>query len=317
MRDSNGSGRKKPAPFILVSGTADDPMHAIVPPHLSRTGWITHEATCAIAVYEDLRKDVRALKKKVTANHVHKARVTLRRWFSVWKVLKEDHWESKSYEKSVGKQLRKLQQLLGELRDLDVNIEQAEKLGCSQTLIDLWGAQRRRLEEKLEKHVRKQDLKSLMSDLGRYLRKRAQKIQAKLPRAKAEQSAYQHIEHFLLKQESIVRERAEEAQTPEEHHQLRLGIKGWRYLLTEFFGVTNLELVRAQQLLGQLHDLDRLTPLLVYDEEQAEALTRLKERRKELLAQIQEMRTRLPYGLRPQITSTKAASPAGFGELRT
>jgi CHAD domain-containing protein len=317
MRDSNGSGRKKPAPFILVSGTVDDPMHAVVPPHLSRTGWITHEANCAIAVYQDLRKDIRALKKKVTANHVHKARVTMRRWFSVWKVLKDDHWDTKSFEKSIGKRLRKLQKLLGELRDVDVNIEQAQKLGCSQTLIDLWGAQRRRLEEKLEKWVRKEDLRWLMDKLGRFLRKRAQKIQAKLPRAKAEQSAYQHIEHFLLKQESIVRERADEARTPEEYHQLRLGIKGWRYLLTEFFGVTNLELVRAQQILGQMHDLDRLTPLLVHDDDQAEALAKLKERRKELMVQIQDMRTRLPYGLRPQITTTKAASPAGFGELRT
>jgi CHAD domain-containing protein len=156
-----------------------------------------------------------------------------------------------------------------------------------------------------------------MDKLGRYLRKRAQKITVKLPRAKAEQSAYQHIELFLLKQESIVRERADTAREPDEYHQLRLAIKGWRYLLTEFFGLTNLELVRAQQILGQTHDLDRLTPLLIGDGNQEEALATLKERRQELLSQIDEMRNRLPYGLRPQITSTRAASPAGFGEPRT
>jgi len=312
MRDNNGSGRKKPTPLIVVSGTVDDPMHAFVLPHLARTGWITHEANCAIEVFQDLRKDLRALKKKVTANHVHKARVTLRRWFSVWNVLKDDHWESKSYSDSIGKRLRKLQKLLGELRDTDVNIEQAEKLGCSQRLLDLWAAQRRALEDKLEKYVRKLDLRALVDKLGRYLGKRAQKIQAKLPRAKSEQNAYQHIDLFLLKQESIVRDLAATASTPEEFHELRLGIKGWRYLLTEFFGLTNLELVRAQQLLGQMHDLDRLTPLLMHDEENKEALARLKDRRKELLAQIQDMRSRLPYGLRPQLTSAKVASPAGF-----
>lgn len=317
MRDSNGNGTKKPTPFILVSGTADDPMHTVVPPHLARTSWITHEANCAIAVYQDLRRDLRDLKKRVTANHVHRARVTLRRWFSIWKVLRDDRWESKSYREGVGKRLRKLQKMLGELRDVDVNIEQAQKLGCTKSLIDGWKDQRKKLEQKLVKYVDKQDLRQLMDKLGRYLRKRAQKIQAQVPRAKAERSAYQHIELYLLKQESIVRERAIAATTPEEFHELRLGIKGWRYVLTEFFGVTNLELVRAQQILGQMHDLDRLTPLLEADDDQEEALDRLKERRKDLLAQIQEMRTRLPYGLRPQITSTKAASPSGFGDVRT
>jgi CHAD domain-containing protein len=303
---------------MLVSGTLDDPnSRALVPPHLARTGWITHEAQCAIAVYQELRKELRALKKKVSPGHVHKARVALRRWFSIWKVLREDHWESQAYVKSVGKKLKKLQNLLGDLRDTDVNIEQAEKLGCTKQLIDKMKAQREELEKALEKYVRKQDLKDLMDKLGRYLRKRAQKITVKLPRAKAEQSAYQHIELFLLKQESIVRERADTAREPDEYHQLRLAIKGWRYLLTEFFGLTNLELVRAQQILGQTHDLDRLTPLLIEDGNQEEALATLKERRQELLSQIDEMRNRLPYGLRPQITSTRAASPAGFGEPRT
>lgn len=317
MRDGNGNGRKKPAPFVLVSGTAEDPARSVAPPHLSRTSWITHEANCALAVYQDLRKDLTALKKKVTANRVHRARVALRRWFSIWKVLKTDRWESSSYQKKIGERLKKLQKLLGDLRDVDVNMEQAAKLGCSDGLIKLWDGQRKRLERKLVRYVETQDIRDLMNKLGRYLRKRAQKIQADLPRAKAEQSAFHHIEMYLLKQESIVREQAENAETAEELHEFRLGIKGWRYLLTEFFGVTNLELVRAQQVLGQLHDLDRLTPLLVEAKEQKATLGRLKERRKQLLAQIEEMRTRLPYGLRPQITSTKAALPAGFGELRT
>jgi CHAD domain-containing protein len=316
MRDSNGNGRKK-APFTLVSGTADDPTRAVAPPHLARTSWITHEANCALAVYQDLRKDLQNLKKKVTANRVHKARVTLRRWFSVWKVMRQDRWESDGYQKKIGARLKKLQKMLGELRDLDVNMDQAQKLGCRPSLIKQWERQRKQLEKQLEKYVAVEDLNDLMNKLGKYLRKRAQKIQAMLPRAKAEQSAYHHIEMFLLKQESITREFAESAQTPEELHQFRLAIKGWRYLLTEFFGVTNLELVRAQQILGQMHDLDRLTPLLTGDPEQKVAFSKLKERRKEFLAQIAEMRTRLPYGLRPQITSTKAALPAGFGELRT
>lgn len=291
-------------------------MRSVAPPHLARTSWITHEANCALSVYQELRKDLRDLKKKVTAGRVHRARVTLRRWFSIWKVLRTDQWESKSYKRKIGGRLKKMQKMLGELRDTDVNIDQAEKLGCGSTLIALWTARRQHLEHKLERYVQAQDINDLMNRLGRYLRKRAQKIQAGLPRAKAEQSAYQHIEMFLLNQESVVRELAETARTPEELHRFRLTIKSWRYLLTEFFGVTNLELVRAQQILGQIHDLDRLTPLLVHSDEKKEVLVTAKEKRKQYLAQIEEMRRRLPYGLRPQITS-RATTPAGLGDLRT
>ena len=288
-----------------------------VPPHLAGTTWVQHETAAATAAFGDLKRDLKALKKKVTANRVHRVRVTLRRWFSIWKVLQDDGWESKKFKNGIGKTLKKLQKLLGKLRDTDVNLEQAEKFGCGERLIELWKAQRRMQKEHLEKFVDDSDFKSLLKDLRAYIKRRSQHIESKLPRAKSSQSAFNHLELYLMAQENTVREQSDTASTPDEYHQLRLSIKCWRYLLTEFFGLTNLELVRAQQLLGQLHDIDRLTPMLMNDDEQRQALTRAKQRKEELLAQINEMRPRLPYGLRPQVSSPRGAFPAASGWVRT
>jgi CHAD domain-containing protein len=298
--------------LIVLPSSIEAAGRSAVPPHLAEVGWIEHEARCAMVVYRDLRRELTALKKKVSATRVHRARVTLRRWSSLWNVLRKDGWETDKYNKRIGERLRELQKLLGELRDLDVNIEQGERLGCSQQQLERWSKKRPKLQKKLETFVKQQDLSSILSELRKYLVKRPAKIRAKLAKAKAEQSAFNHLELYLLKQESIVREQAEQARTPDEFHRLRLGIKKWRYLLTEFFGVTNLELVRAQQILGQMHDLDRLTPDLSEGKSEQEALEKLKKKHKQLLGEIEEMRRRLPYGLRPQIISTKPSLPAGL-----
>ena len=310
------NGRRKNNQFSIAP--ASTPVsRSTIPPHLANTTWVQHEHAAALAAFGDLKRDLKRLKKKVSADRVHRARVTLRRWFSVWKVLQGDGWESKKFKTGIGKTLKKLQKLLGKLRDTDVNLEQAEKFGCGDRLVELWKAQRRTQKQHLEEFVDEADFKSLLSDLHDYIGRRSKKIESKLPRAKASQSAFNHLELYLLEQETMVRDESETASTPEEYHKLRLSIKFWRYMLTEFFGLTNLELVRAQQLLGQLHDIDRLTPMLLNDDEQRQALQKAKERREELLAQINEMRPRLPYGLRPQVTSRKGSFPADSGGVRT
>ncbi len=278
------------------------------PPHLCTTTWLKHESDAAKESFKAVRQQLKRLSSKVSEKRVHDTRVALRRFMSIWKVLVEDGWQTERCKKEYIKPLKRLQKMLGQLRDVDVNIELGKKLGCSERLIKLWTSRRHHLKEQIAEFVYAEDIEQRGRQARTYLKKRARKIEDKLPRAKSGQSAFDHLELFLLHQESLVKEESETAQTPEELHQLRLSIKRWRYLLTEFFGLTNLQLVRAQSLLGQLHDLDRLTPLLVHDEEQRMALLKLKEKRHELLTQIDAMRTQLPYGLRPHVTSLKSAS---------
>lgn len=307
-------GNGKPTSFLLVGPNGSLPLRSTVPPHLSGTPWVKHEETTAKSAFKDVSREIKRLSEKVTEKRVHDTRVALRRWFSIWRVLREDGWQTDKCKKSYIKPLKKLQQTLGALRDMDVNIELGGKLGCTESTLAAWSERRQHLKEKLEKFVKTSDIDGIVADLKEYMRRQARKVGAKLPRAKSGQSAFDHLELYLLHQESIVREEADTAQTPEEMHELRLSIKRWRYLLTEYFGLTNLQLVRAQQLLGQLHDLDRLTPLLVHDDEQRLALLNLKERRHKVLNEIAEMRLKLPYGLRPQVTGVKPPAPAAFEE---
>lgn len=309
MQRRNNNGKNDGAHLAVVNANYRE-RETVVPPHLAQVDWINHEEQTALSSLAELQADLKPLAKKVSASRVHKARVSLRRWASIWHVLRKDGWESGKFSRNTGRTLRKLQKLLGELRDIDVNIEQGEKLGCTTDLLEEWAEQRKKHQRRLEEFIDKHDLNKLTKKLEKYLSKRAQKIRDSLPLAKVELCAFDHTELYLLKQESIAHEQADTARTPDEYHQLRLTIKRWRYLLTEFFGLTNLELVRAQQILGQMHDLDRLTPMLVHDEKQQKALEKLKAKRKELLRQIDEMRTRLPYGLRPAITSLKSTSAA-------
>jgi CHAD domain-containing protein len=311
----NGNGR--PNSFVIVTGLGDHPLRSSVPPHLASTRWLKHESRCAKTAFADVTRECERLLRKLSESRVHDTRVAMRRWNSIWRVLREDGWETPKCRKRLIKPLKQLARLLGELRDIDVSLEQGKKLGCTERLINLWTTRRRQMKAQIEKYLQTEDVRGILKELKGYLKKRGRAVEDKLPAAKSGQSAFDHLELYLLHQESIVREEAETAHTPEELHQLRLSIKRWRYFLTEFFGVTNIELVRAQQLLGQLHDLDRLTPLLVHDDEQRHALLQLKERRHKLLTEIDAMRSKLPYGLRPQVTSAKPASPAAFEEPRT
>jgi hypothetical protein len=83
-----------------------------------------------------------------------------------------------------------------------------------------------------------------------------------------------------------------------------LGIKGWRYLLSEFFLVKNEELEIAQGLLGDIHDLDKLSEWLLNDGSNIIAISNLKQRRTALLEEVPEALQQLPYELRPLAEQT-------------
>ncbi len=279
----------------------------VVPPHLDGSPWLMFEQQTALLIYDDLSRTLRRLAKKPSADRVHEARVALRRWDCIWNVLEADGWLSQKYWRQVGKELKQIRHLLGSLRDCDVNIEVAEQLGAPQEIIEDWLLERKKIARKTKKSLKNLDVDKLLKQMGKFLLNRPEKMRHDFEAngVRGADSAYLHLEPFIKAQERIARELASSAQTPEELHALRLGIKAWRYLLAEFYGLTNLQLVRAQQILGKLNDLHRVAVLLEATESPLanESLNKSNEQREKLLDDFTQFRESLPYGLRPCITS--------------
>lgn len=279
----------------------------VVPPHLDGAPWLMFEQQCALSIYDDIKKHLPKLAKKTTVERVHATRVALRRWSSIWKILDQDGWNSSKYWKQVGKELKKIRSLLGELRDCDVNIEVAESVGVSKKILDKWHEERKSIAKKTKKELKGFDVDTLLDDMKEFLLKRPDKLRKNLEAAggHSNDSAYLHLEPFVQAQEEITRNLASSAKTPEELHALRLGVKAWRYLLVEFYGLTNLELVKAQSILGKLNDLHRVELLLADEKDTAakDALAKCNEQREKLLDDFTQFRENLPYGLRPSVSS--------------
>ena len=274
-----------------------------IPPHLEHTSWLIFEQNTAFALCKQLSCQLKELKLRANTKQVHDTRVMLRRFMSIWDVLKKDGWQSKKFQRKVMRKLRTLLKLLGKLRDCDVNLELAKALVCPKTMVQTWSRQRAQIRRLVKRHVHSLDVEDLTQRLTDHLLTREGKIRQRLGQRKdALESAYNHLNKYLTAQEKKVRQLESKAQTAEELHQLRLGIKRWRYLLTEFFGLTNLQLVKGQQLLGKLHDLDRLSALMV-NKNGLKSLSRLDYERQKLLAQFNEFRKNLPWGLRPLCVS--------------
>jgi len=295
------------------SGPDEFPMRSTmtIPTHLDETPWLEFEQATVLALCESVEKELNKLMDKASAKQVHDTRVALRRWFSVWWVLKQDHWQSKKFKRQAITRLRRLLRTLGSLRDWDVNIALGEELGCSKEILKSWDRERDVARDTVKKTIKSLNPGSLMRRVRKYLKRRPARLKAKLPEtAEPMESAYNHIDGFILAQEETVRELEMRAHTPEELHELRLGVKRWRYLLTEFFGLTNLQLVRTQQILGKLHDLDRIKDLLAYNCPD-EVGTKLEAQRRQLLQDFSLIRESLPYGLRPLLVSVAPAASSG------
>jgi CHAD domain-containing protein len=279
----------------------------IVPPHLDGSPWLTFEQQRALHIYDDLSRTMRRMAKKPSAERVHEARVTLRRWDCIWNVLEADGWATKKYSAKVGKELKKIRRLLGDLRDCDVNIEIAESLGAPREIIENWQAERKSIARKTKKQLKNLEVDKLLKRLSTFLLRRPEKLRHVVEKNGENEtdSAYNHLEPFVRNQEEIARQLANSARNPEELHALRLSIKAWRYLLAEFYGLTNLQLVRAQQILGKLNDLHRVETLLTATQSPLanESLSKSNEQREKLLDDFTEFRENLPYGLRPTISS--------------
>lgn len=270
-------------------------------PHLAEGSIVEYELRTALALQVSMEEGLRKLKEKTSKENVHKSRVALRRWFSVWSLLQEEGWNSAEFDRNQIRPLKSLLKSMGRLRDLDVAIEKAKSLQCTKELI-------KRL--KLKRKKREDELTAMLSDLspleitdaiGVYLRKRAE-IMDKASRS----TPYEVLDEHLREQEQKVSKLARKAADPESLHKTRLAIKKWRYLLTECMGLTNFDLVKAQTVLGDMHDLDRLEEILKKNKEPAEVFKRLKSARAELYRDWMRTRESLPYTLRPGVSTLKA-----------
>ena len=275
------------------------------PEHLTSESWVEFELRSSTNLLVPMVGELKKLKLRVIKERVHKSRVSLRRWFSVWSLLEQDGWEKKKFKKGILKPLRSFLKELGELRDIDVNIETAEKLGCQENTIEEFKKNRKKFKNRIEDSLKDIHPEKLLEDIEAYLQNRSLTLSQELAESDdANHSAFSHFDRYISEHEGNVRSLSEKATTPESLHKLRLAIKKWRYLLTECMGLTNLELVRAQTLLGEIHDFDRLEPVLKESApSDVESLTRLRKERAALVNEFDKCKKDLPYGLRPGLIS--------------
>ncbi|MDP3507890.1 MAG: CHAD domain-containing protein [Candidatus Melainabacteria bacterium] len=284
------------------------------PEHLIGVSWLSQEESRALHVMRDIEKSLGKAHKKLTLNRVHEIRVVLRRWYSIWDILCLDRWQDDQYEKRIGRTFKELNKQLGKLRDIDVNIALAKEYSLPEAVILLWVKKRKRLTKVVGKKIGKLKLHRAVNSLKTYMARKAHELAQHLAFDKDElklsinDSAYHHMVGFLEATERVAHEQAKSAITDEELHQLRLSVKRWRYILAEFFGLTNLELVLAQQLLGKHHDLTLLKEALESTADKLgnkriigleEAKSRLVLELRSLNEEIVPLRDSLPYGLRP------------------
>jgi len=241
-------------------------------------------------------------KKGKSDKRVHNMRVAFRRWYSIWNVLSEEGFDSKSFKKKVGKKLKQAYKLLGAVRDWDVNLNTGQEYGVAEQVLAKWQHERNRVEEEAFAGLKRLKLVKLIKKLSEHIKKRSDKLRKK-------QGTLGHfnarprdaIESYLRQTESQTRYLAYNAASLEELHALRLKIKAWRYILVEFYGYSAEPLVQAQQILGQINDLERVRVLLLNEDSALaeKSIGTVVAKQQELIARIDEIKLSLPFGLRP------------------
>jgi CHAD domain-containing protein len=264
-----------------------------------KIAWISFEALAAYRLLENLQLQLYRLDKKLSVKRIHDARVAIRRWSAIWNVLRENGWESPKFRKKASEPLAHLLTHLGKTRDLDVMLELGDQLGCKPRFIKRLEKNRRLAARSLKKELDKTQASFLIQYIASYLQQRETKLEKALgDSSSAAESVEQHVNFALEHQEEHVESLQSELDSPKGMHQLRLSLKAWRYLVTEFCGIRNSELELAQTVLGEIHDLDTLNELLLEDGANILALANLKQRRTKLIEQAKSVVNRLPYGLR-------------------
>ncbi|MBX9640290.1 MAG: CHAD domain-containing protein, partial [Mycobacteriaceae bacterium] len=269
-----------------------------VPPHhLATVSFLNHSYEVAMFACAAMTEAIDVLKKDKGRKNVHDIRVSFRRWFSIWNVL-QDGWDSKRYRERIGDDLRRAYKALGEVRDWDVVVKIATQSMVPQLIIDKMENRRDRARDRSFKVLKSLKLGRLLSRLEKYLNKRFESLSSDAEKStQPAKSAYKQLEEFLEDREIETRELLSTASTLKELHGVRLSIKAWRYLLAEFFGLSSVELVRAQQLLGQLNDIERLRIFLQDCDEDGkeEPIENLHAESEKLLESWSELKIALPF----------------------
>ncbi len=294
-------------PKFRVISAAAPTLSGLTPlPHLAEGSWVKFELEIAQHLSNALEQELKKLKHHVNKERVHKSRVALRRWFSIWEVLKKDGWETKKFAKKIIKPLKKLQKKLGKVRDMDINIALAKKFGCNRSLIKTFLKKRRKARAAVESTVKALEFADLLESINEHLFKQGQKLQESLLRKQnLDHSPSAHFNSYISNHEKLVEKLVRKAQDPEALHELRLAVKQWRYLLTECLGLSNKELVMTQDCLGEIHDLDSFRLALEKLGPHIRLLHQLKNSRRRLMQEFIIHRHQLPFGLRPGMRSVK------------
>ncbi len=288
-----------------------------IPAHLLHTDWAGYELSVLNSLSQDIRKAIAKLDEKLSTNRVHVARVTIRRWQSICKILDADGLYVEHYE--LAKQnLRKLRKDLGKIRDLEVLIDMSQNFDLPKGMPESWAQRCEKRRKKLaagfdpdpiKKHLKKleREIEKTRRPSSFFVPARALRTSGMYPVPDRNDSAFGHLEPYLRKLEDQTHEIERKAFSPTQLHELRISIKSWRYFLTEFYGLTNLQLVRAQQILGKVHDIDHMLELLNEDNRIVdlgeERVDRISDSREKLLQEFGKFRKHLPYGLRPEVVS--------------
>lgn len=241
-------------------------------------------------------------RKSKSGKRVHNMRVAFRRWYSVWNVLSREGFETKKFKRKVASKLKKAYKLLGAVRDWDVNLNTGKDCGVPERVLAKWQHERNRVEDETFAGLKNLKLRKTVKKLSKYIKKRSKKLRDKYGQeGRYNARPRDAIEGYLAQTEAKTRDLALNASSLEELHALRLSIKAWRYILVEFYGHSADALVEAQQLLGQINDLERVRVLLIDEDASlvSDTIETVVGKQAELLNTLEEVKLTLPYGLRP------------------
>ncbi|MCW5823002.1 MAG: CHAD domain-containing protein [Cyanobacteria bacterium TGS_CYA1] len=292
--------------------------------------WLSMEYQIAQEAVSELEGVLVFLKQEEGKESVHDMRVMFRRWYSIWGVLRRDGWETEKYKKGLGRDIRLAYKILGKIREYDVMCSLSKKIGLCDDVVNAFRRKRDNVREKLVRQLSKIDLSKLFKRLRRYLTEREQildikfkarsrflrvvggkssaksgKSKNKMRKARKMVETEEHFNIVLAEHERRTADLVARAHTIEELHDVRLSVKAWRYLLVEFFDTTHPVLVKAQQYLGKVNDLDHLASFLETKKLGLEPHLIKKQisitlkKRDEMRSKFDQLKRSLPYGFRP------------------
>lgn len=180
--------------------------------------------------FKNIRKEVH---KEPGTENVHDLRVALRRLHTLIKIYQLDP--------SI-KVLKKAADRLGKVRDLDVSIENAKAFGLDAGELE---SDRKKQRKKVKKYFSKERQK----DIEKVIRHTLKALKDK---------SENELQETITSYQEEIRNWKEVRLGRENFHQFRIALKKFRYLL-ESQGKEVKSLIRLQDLLGEIHDLEVLT----------------------------------------------------------